>query len=81
ISEMATWEGKTLVGTLPIYLNALPGTGVHVLTVSDYLARRDCAWMGPLYEFHGLSIDCIDNHQPNSDARRKAYQCNITYGT
>ncbi|MCW0486548.1 preprotein translocase subunit SecA [Riemerella anatipestifer] len=81
IAEMATGEGKTLVGTLPIYLNALPGRGVHVVTVNDYLARRDSAWMGPLYEFHGLSIDCIDNHQPNSDARRKAYQCNITYGT
>ncbi|WP_018674705.1 preprotein translocase subunit SecA [Riemerella columbina] len=81
IAEMATGEGKTLVGTLPIYLNALPGRGVHVVTVNDYLARRDSAWMGPLYEFHGLSIDCIDNHQPNSDARRKAYQSNITYGT
>ncbi|MCO7316470.1 preprotein translocase subunit SecA [Riemerella anatipestifer] len=81
IAEMATGEGKTLVGTLPIYLNALPGRGVHVVTVNDYLARRDSAWMGPLYEFHGLSIDCIDNYQPNSDARRKAYQCNITYGT
>lgn len=81
IAEMATGEGKTLVGTLPIYLNALPGRGVHVVTVNDYLARRDSAWMGPLYEFHGLTIDCIDNHQPNSDARRKAYQCNITYGT
>lgn len=81
IAEMATGEGKTLVGTLPIYLNALPGRGVHVVTVNDYLAKRDSAWMGPLYQFHGLSIDCIDNHQPNSDGRRKAYNCNITYGT
>ncbi|MGV4414977.1 preprotein translocase subunit SecA [Chryseobacterium sp. T1] len=81
IAEMATGEGKTLVGTLPIYLNALPGRGVHVVTVNDYLAKRDSAWMGPLYEFHGLSIDCIDLHQPNSDARRKAYQSSITYGT
>lgn len=81
IAEMATGEGKTLVGTLPIYLNALPGRGVHVVTVNDYLAKRDSAWMGPLYEFHGLNIDCIDLHQPNSDARRKAYQASITYGT
>lgn len=81
IAEMATGEGKTLVGTLPIYLNALPKRGVHVVTVNDYLAKRDSAWMGPLYQFHGLSIDCIDNHQPNSDARRKAYNCDITYGT
>ncbi|MBW8362593.1 MAG: preprotein translocase subunit SecA [Kaistella sp.] len=81
IAEMATGEGKTLVGTLPIYLNALPGRGVHVVTVNDYLAKRDSAWMGPLYQFHGLSIDCIDNHQPNSDSRRKAYQSSITYGT
>ncbi len=81
IAEMATGEGKTLVGTLPIYLNALPARGVHVVTVNDYLAKRDSAWMGPLYQFHGLSIDCIDNHQPNSDSRRKAYQCDITYGT
>ena len=81
ISEMATGEGKTLVGTLPIYLNALPGRGVHVVTVNDYLAKRDSAWMGPLYQFHGLTIDCIDLHQPNSDARRKAYQSSITYGT
>ncbi|AZI66935.1 preprotein translocase subunit SecA [Kaistella daneshvariae] len=81
IAEMATGEGKTLVGTLPIYLNALPGRGVHVVTVNDYLAKRDSAWMGPLYQFHGLSIDCIDLHQPNSDARRKAYQSSITYGT
>ena len=81
IAEMATGEGKTLVGTLPIYLNALPGRGVHVVTVNDYLAKRDSAWMGPLYQFHGLSIDCIDHHQPNSDARRKAYNSDITYGT
>ncbi len=81
IAEMATGEGKTLVGTLPIYLNALTGRGVHVVTVNDYLAKRDSAWMGPLYQFHGLTIDCIDLHQPNSDARRKAYQCSITYGT
>ncbi len=81
IAEMATGEGKTLVGTLPIYLNALPGRGVHVVTVNDYLAKRDSAWMGPLYQFHGLSIDCIDNHQPNSDGRRKAYNSDITYGT
>ncbi|MBW8358831.1 MAG: preprotein translocase subunit SecA [Weeksellaceae bacterium] len=81
IAEMATGEGKTLVGTLPIYLNALPGRGVHVVTVNDYLAKRDSAWMGPLYQFHELSIDCIDNHQPNSDGRRKAYNSNITYGT
>ena len=81
IAEMATGEGKTLVGTLPIYLNALPGRGVHVVTVNDYLAKRDSAWMGPLYQFHGLSIDCIDNYQPNSDQRRNAYNCDITYGT
>ncbi|MGZ5211479.1 MAG: preprotein translocase subunit SecA, partial [Kaistella sp.] len=81
IAEMATGEGKTLVGTLPIYLNALPGRGVHVVTVNDYLAKRDSAWMGPLYQFHGLTIDCIDLHQPNSDARRKAYHSSITYGT
>ncbi|MDR2207099.1 MAG: preprotein translocase subunit SecA [Flavobacteriaceae bacterium] len=81
IAEMATGEGKTLVGTLPIYLNALPGRGVHVVTVNDYLAKRDSAWMGPLYQFHGLTIDCIDNHQPNSDGRRKAYNSDITYGT
>lgn len=81
IAEMATGEGKTLVGTLPIYLNALPGRGVHVVTVNDYLAKRDSAWMGPLYQFHELTIDCIDNHQPNTDRRRKAYQADITYGT
>lgn len=81
IAEMATGEGKTLVGTLPIYLNALTGRGVHVVTVNDYLAKRDSAWMGPIYQFHGMSIDCIDLHQPNSDSRRKAYQADITYGT
>ena len=81
IAEMATGEGKTLVGTLPIYLNALTERGVHVVTVNDYLARRDSAWMGPIYEFHGMSIDCIDNHQPNSDSRRRAYQSSVTYGT
>lgn len=81
IAEMATGEGKTLVGTLPIYLNALPGRGVHVVTVNDYLAKRDSAWMGPIYQFHGLTIDCIDLHQPNTDSRRKAYQADITYGT
>jgi preprotein translocase subunit SecA len=81
IAEMATGEGKTLVGTLPIYLNALPERGVHVVTVNDYLAKRDSAWMGPLYQFHGMSIDCIDNHQPNSDGRRQAYNSDITYGT
>ncbi|MDR3271962.1 MAG: preprotein translocase subunit SecA, partial [Flavobacteriaceae bacterium] len=81
ISEMATGEGKTLVATLPIYLNALPGRGIHVVTVNDYLARRDSAWMGPIYEFHGLRVDCIDNHQPNSEARRQAYLADVTYGT
>jgi preprotein translocase subunit SecA len=81
IAEMMTGEGKTLVATLPIYLNALPGKGVHVVTVNDYLAKRDAAWMGPLFEFHGLSVDCIDHHQPNSSARRKAYNSDITYGT
>ena len=81
IAEMMTGEGKTLVATLPIYLNALTGNGVHVVTVNDYLAKRDGAWMGPIFEFHGLSIDCIDYHQPNSDARRKAYNADITYGT
>ncbi|KAF5276579.1 hypothetical protein FQR65_LT16286 [Abscondita terminalis] len=74
-------EGKTLVGTLPVFLNALPGRGVHVVTVNDYLAKRDSAWMAPIFEFHGLSVDCIDNHQPNSESRRKAYRSNITYGT
>ncbi|WP_207426548.1 preprotein translocase subunit SecA [Pedobacter sp. SYSU D00535] len=81
ISEMATGEGKTLVGTLPAYLNALSGQGVHIVTVNDYLARRDSEWNGPLFEFHGLSVDCIDKHQPNSEARRKAYLADITFGT
>lgn len=81
ISEMATGEGKTLVSTLPSYLNALAGLGVHIVTVNDYLARRDCEWNAPLFEFHGLSVDCIDYHQPNSPERRKAYQADITYGT
>lgn len=81
ISEMATGEGKTLVATLPVFLNALARKGVHVVTVNDYLARRDSEWMGPMYEFHGLSVDCIDKHQPNSEARRKAYMADITFGT
>ncbi|MFN4853839.1 MAG: preprotein translocase subunit SecA [Bacteroidota bacterium] len=81
IAEMATGEGKTLVATLPVYLNALTGKGVHVVTVNDYLARRDSEWMGPLMEFHGLRVDCIDKHEPNSDARRNAYLADITYGT
>ncbi len=81
IAEMATGEGKTLVATLPVFLNALAGKGVHVVTVNDYLSRRDSEWMGPLYMFHGLSVDCIDKHQPNSDARCKAYNCDITFGT
>jgi preprotein translocase subunit SecA len=81
VAEMMTGEGKTLVATLPIYLNALTGNGVHVVTVNDYLAKRDMAWMAPLFQFHGLSIDCIDLHQPNSDARKKAYNSDITYGT
>ena len=81
ITEMMTGEGKTLVATLPIYLNALAGKGVHVVTVNDYLAKRDAAWMGPIFEFHGLTIDCIDLHQPNSVARRNAYNADITYGT
>ena len=81
IAEMATGEGKTLVATLPVFLNALTGNGVHVVTVNDYLAKRDSEWMGPLYMFHGLSVDCIDKHQPNSDARRKAYMADITFGT
>ncbi|MEG1863931.1 MAG: preprotein translocase subunit SecA [Alistipes sp.] len=81
IAEMATGEGKTLVATLPVFLNALSGKGVHLVTVNDYLARRDSEWMGPMYEFHGLSVDCIDRHQPNSDARRKAYLADITFGT
>ena len=81
IAEMATGEGKTLVATLPVFLNALTGNGVHVVTVNDYLAKRDSEWMGPLYMFHGLSVDCIDKHHPNSDARRKAYMADITFGT
>ena len=81
IAEMATGEGKTLVATLPVFLNALARKGVHVVTVNDYLARRDSEWMGPMYEFHGLSVDCIDKHQPNSEARRKAYMADITFGT
>ncbi|MBE6312459.1 MAG: preprotein translocase subunit SecA [Bacteroidales bacterium] len=81
IAEMATGEGKTLVATLPVFLNALTGNGVHVVTVNDYLAKRDSEWMGPLYEFHGLSVDCIDRYRPNSEERRKAYNCDITFGT
>lgn len=81
ISEMATGEGKTLVSTLPAYLNAIPGTGVHIVTVNDYLAKRDSEWNGPLFQFHGLTVDCIDKHDPNSDDRRAAYQADITYGT
>ncbi len=81
VAEMATGEGKTLVATLPVFLNALAGKGVHVVTVNDYLSKRDSEWMGPLYEFHGLSVDCIDKHQPNSEARRKAYRADITFGT
>lgn len=81
IAEMATGEGKTLVATLPVFLNALAGRGVHVVTVNDYLAKRDAEWMGPIFEFHGLTVDCIDKHKPNSEARRKAYNADITYGT
>ena len=81
IAEMQTGEGKTLVATLPVYLNALSGKGVHVVTVNDYLAKRDSEWMGPLYQFHGLTVDCIDKHQPNSEARRSAYMADITFGT
>ena len=81
IAEMQTGEGKTLVATLPLYLNALSGKGAHLVTVNDYLAKRDSAWMAPIFEFHGLSVDCIDKHQPNSDGRRKAYNADITYGT
>ena len=81
IAEMQTGEGKTLVATLPLYLNALTGNGVHLVTVNDYLAKRDSTWKAPLFEFHGLTVDCIDNHQPNSDARRRAYLADITYGT
>ncbi len=81
IAEMATGEGKTLVATLPVFLNAMGRKGVHVVTVNDYLAKRDSEWMGPLYEFHGLSVDCIDMHEPNTEARKKAYRCDITFGT
>ncbi|WP_329903520.1 preprotein translocase subunit SecA [Porphyromonas pogonae] len=81
VAEMATGEGKTLVATLPVFLNALTGNGVHVVTVNDYLSKRDSEWMGPLYMFHGLTVDCIDKHQPNSDERRKAYNADITFGT
>jgi preprotein translocase subunit SecA len=81
IAEMATGEGKTLVATLPVFLNALTGRGVHLVTVNDYLAKRDAEWMGPIFEFHGLSVDCIDKHDPNSSERRAAYECDITYGT
>ncbi|MCF0164791.1 MAG: preprotein translocase subunit SecA [Bacteroidales bacterium] len=81
IAEMATGEGKTLVATLPVFLNALAGKGVHVVTVNDYLSKRDSEWMGPLYQFHGLSVDCIDKHQPNSEGRKKAYRSDITFGT
>jgi preprotein translocase subunit SecA len=81
IAEMSTGEGKTLVSTLPVFLNSLPGRGVHVVTVNDYLAKRDAEWMGPLHEFHGMRVDCIDKHQPNSPERRNAYMADITYGT
>ncbi len=81
IAEMATGEGKTLVATLPVFLNALAGKGVHVVTVNDYLSKRDSEWMGPLYQFHGLSVDCVDKYEPNSEARRRAYNCDITFGT
>src|SRR5436190_11515661 len=81
VAEMQTGEGKTLVATLPLYLNALTGNGVHLVTVNDYLAKRDSSWKAPLFEFHGLTVDCIDNHQPNSEGRRKAYEADITYGT
>ena len=81
IAEMKTGEGKTLVATLPIYLNALTGLGVHVVTVNDYLAKRDSEWMGPLFEFHGLKVDCIDKHDPNSKERKNAYKADVTYGT
>ncbi|MBT3749696.1 MAG: preprotein translocase subunit SecA [Bacteroidetes bacterium] len=81
IAEMATGEGKTLVATLPVFLNALPGKGVHIVTVNNYLAKRDAEWMGTIFEFHGMSVDCIDKHDPNSEARRKAYRADVTYGT
>ena len=78
---MMTGEGKTLVATLPVYLNALRGKGVHIVTVNDYLAKRDSEWMGPMYQFHGLTVDCIDKHQPNSAERKQAYLSDVTYGT
>ena len=81
IAEMATGEGKTLVATLPVFLNALAGKGVHIVTVNDYLSKRDSEWMGPLYQFHGLKVDCIDKHEPNSEARKQAYRADITFGT
>jgi preprotein translocase subunit SecA len=81
IAEMMTGEGKTLVATLPLYLNALPGRGAHLVTVNDYLAKRDAAWMGPIFEFLGLRVECIDRYQPNTPQRRKAYEADITYGT
>ena len=81
VAEMATGEGKTLVATLPVFLNALAGKGVHIVTVNDYLSKRDSEWMGPLYQFHGLSVDCIDKHEPHSEGRKKAYRCDITFGT
>ena len=81
VAEMQTGEGKTLVATLPIFLNALTGKGVHLVTVNDYLAKRDSEWMAPICEFHGMSVDCIDKHKPNSDERRKAYRADVTYGT
>ena len=81
IAEMGTGEGKTVVATLPVFLNALAGRGVHIVTVNDYLSKRDSEWMGPIYEFHGLTVDCIDKHQPNSPERRKAYNADITFGT
>ncbi len=81
IAEMATGEGKTLVATLPVFLNALAKKGVHLVTVNNYLAKRDSEWMGPMYQFHGLSVACIDDTQPNSDARREAYMADITFGT
>jgi len=81
VAEMGTGEGKTLVATLAVFLNALTGRGVHLVTVNDYLSKRDSEWMGPIFEFHGLKVDCIDKHQPNSEDRRKAYMADITYGT
>jgi preprotein translocase subunit SecA len=81
IAEMATGEGKTLVATLPAFLNALAKRGVHIVTVNDYLAKRDAEWMAPIFQFHGISVDCIDKHKPNSEQRKKAYRANITFGT